>query len=126
MYKKLIITCCLLFSTQAIAQKQALLIGVSDYGGDNDLMGIDLDINKMKKLFISWGFTPTVLYNQESLQIENYLQSYANSLSANDTFAFYYSGHGSFVADKNGDEVDKRDEALLFPLSRWEYIREYA
>lgn len=114
MYKKLIITCCLLFSTQAIAQKQALLIGVSNYGGDNDLMGIDLDINRMKQLFISWGFTPKVLYNQESLQIEDYLKSYANSLSANDTFAFYYSGHGSYVADKDGDEVDDhRDEALV-------------
>ena len=116
MYKKLIITCCLLFSTQAIAKKQALLIGVSDYGGDpkNDLMGIDLDINKMKQLFKSWGFTPKVLYNEESLKIEDYLKKYAKSLSANDSFAFYYSGHGSFVADKNGDEVDDhRDEALV-------------
>ena len=68
----------------------------------------------MKQLFISWGFTPKVLYNQESLQIEDYLKSYANSLSVNDTFAFYYSGHGSLVTDINGDEIDDhRDEALI-------------
>ncbi len=113
MYKKLIIICSLLFSTQAIAQKQALLIGVSDYGGDNDLMGIDLDINKMRQLFRSWGFTTTVLYNQESLKIEYYLKKYARNLSANDVFAFYYSGHGSSVPDTNGDEVDNRDEVLV-------------
>jgi len=116
MYKKLIITCCLLFSTHAVAQKQALLIGVSDYGGDprNDLMGIDLDIDKMHQLFKGWGFKVKVLYNQESLQIEDYLKSYANSLSANDTFAFYYTGHGSLVDDIDGDEIDDhKDEALV-------------
>ena len=76
-------------------------------------MGIDLDINKMKQLFKSWGFTTRVLYNQESLQIEYYLKRYAKSLNANDVFAFYYSGHGSFVTDKNYDEIDNRDEVLV-------------
>jgi len=117
MYKKLIITCCLLFSTQAIAKKEALLVGVSNYGGDprNDLMGIDLDINNMKRVFNSFGFDSIkVLYNQESLQIADYLKSYARNLNSNDTFALYYSGHGSFVADKNGDEVDDhKDEVLV-------------
>jgi len=115
MYKQLIISTALLFSTHALAQKQALLVGVSNYGGDprNDLMGINLDINKMKQLFVNWGFTPTVLYDENSLQIENYLNRYANSLSANDTFALYYTGHGSFVPDRNNDEADGRDEALV-------------
>jgi len=115
MYKKLIIAGILLFSTQAIAQKQALLVGVSDYGGDprNDLMGIDLDIDKMKRLFQGFGFQTTVLYDQNSLKMKDYLRDYANNLNADDTFALYYTGHGSYVTDKNGDEDDGRDEALV-------------
>jgi hypothetical protein len=115
MYKKLSIILFLLFSSPAIAKKEALLIGVSDYGGSpiNDLMGIDLDIHKMEQLFKSWGFVPKVLYNQNSLKIEEYLEKYANSLNSNDTFIFYYSGHGSSIPDKNGDEADGKDEVLV-------------
>jgi len=114
MYKNIIIATILLFSTQAIAKKEALLVGIGDYGGDNDLMGIDLDIDKMKRLFKSFGFDNIkVLYNQESLEIADYLKNYAKNLNSNDTFALYYSGHGSFVTDKNGDEVDRKDEVLV-------------
>jgi len=113
MYKKLIISCCLLFTTQAIAKKEALLVGVSNYGGNNDLMGIDLDIDNMKQLVTSWGFVPKVLYNQDSLLMKDYLRGYANTLNENDTFILYYSGHGSYKTDTNNDEPDGRDEALV-------------
>ena len=115
MYKKLIITCCLLFSTTAMAQKEALLVGISNYGGDpkNDLFGIDLDINKMERLLKGWNFKTKILYNQDSLLMKDYLTNYANRLSSSDTFVLYYTGHGSYVDDKNGDESDGRDEALV-------------
>ena len=116
MYKRIILICCLLFSTQAIAKKEALLVGVSNYGGDpkNDLIGIDLDIDKMKRLFGGFGFDDIkVLYNRDSLKIGDYLKEYAKNLNSNDTFALYYSGHGSYISDKNGDEIDKRDEVLV-------------
>ena len=95
-------------------KKQALLLGVSDYAGDNaDLGGIERDIEKMKKLFETWGFEVTTLYDKESMNIVDYLDKYANSLQKNDYFAFYYSGHGSHVADKNNDEADGEDETLV-------------
>lgn len=95
-------------------KKQALLLGVSDYAGENaDLGGIERDIEKMKNLFNTWGFEVTVLYDKESMDILSYLDKYANRLNKNDYFAFYYSGHGSHVADKNNDESDGEDETLV-------------
>jgi hypothetical protein len=95
-------------------KKQALLLGISDYAGDNaDLGGIERDVEKMGKLFKSWGFDVKVLYDKDSMNIINYLDSYATGLGSNDYFAFYYSGHGSHTADKNNDESDGEDETLV-------------
>ena len=35
------------------------------------------------------------------------------NMGPNDTAIFYFSGHGSYVADKNGDESDGYDEVLI-------------
>jgi len=97
-----------------MAKKQVLLVGVSDYKGkQNDLPGIDKDIKKMKKLFKNWGFEVKILYNKDSLNLESSLQNYGANLGKNDTFAFYYSGHGSHKKDENGDEDDGQDESLI-------------
>jgi hypothetical protein len=93
----------------------ALIVGISDYAPatQNDLDGIDKDTNKMKRLFESWGFKVTTIYNSQSMQIVNYLDKYAKKLDKDDYFAFYYSGHGSFKSDESGDEEDSRDETLV-------------
>ncbi len=96
-------------------KRMALIIGVSDYAPStkNDLDGIERDTSKMKKLFKSWGFQVTTLYDSQSMKIVDYLDDYAKKLGKNDYFAFYYSGHGSFKADENGDEIDNKDETLV-------------
>jgi hypothetical protein len=92
--------------------QKALVVGVSDYKGDeNDLSGIDLDANKMKAVFSNWGFDVEELQN--SLTLEQTLEAYANTLKEEDVFIFYYSGHGSFTYDKSGDENDDRDEMIV-------------
>jgi len=103
-----------LFSKNIKGKKQALVIGVSDYAGEaNDLGGIERDVSKMKKLFESWGFEVQSLYDKDSLKIVDYLNKYSKSLSSDDYFAFYYSGHGSHKHDENGDESDGEDETLV-------------
>ncbi len=96
-------------------KKEALIIGISDYapGNRNDLDGIERDTSKMKRLFESWGFKVTTLYNSQAMKIVDYLDDYAKRLSPNDYFAFYYSGHGSYKPDESGDEADGQDETLV-------------
>lgn len=101
-------------SSSSEVQKVAFVVGVSDYAGDRaDLGGIELDTDKMKRLFRSLGFDVKVLYDKESMQLLEYLDSYAQRLTPNDLFAFYYSGHGSHAQDLNGDEADNMDETLV-------------
>lgn len=96
-------------------KRVALIIGISDYapGTKNDLDGIELDTTKMRKLFERWGFKVESIYNAQSLHVVDYLDKYAKELNRNDIFAFYYSGHGSFKKDDNGDEADNKDESLV-------------
>jgi len=103
----------ILLSTLSIAQKEALLIGVSDYQGEqSDLEGIEIDVSNMKTLFEKWGFHTTMLLDSDSIKIDEYLSKY-HSLGADDAFAFYYSGHGSHSDDKSGDESDGQDESIV-------------
>ena len=93
------------------SKRVALVIGVEDYAGDNDLIGINKDISKMSSLFVSWGFRVNKLHN--SLHLKSVLSAYSRTLNSNDILIVYYSGHGTTVADQNGDERDGRDEALV-------------
>jgi len=100
-------------------RKEAFVVGVSDYAGEaNDLDGIERDVEKMKNLFESWGFEVTTLYDQESLKMVDKLAEYGKNLTADDYFAFYYSGHGSHKKDTNNDEADGQDETLVLSDGR--------
>jgi hypothetical protein len=95
-------------------KREALIVGVSDYAKDNqDLKGIEKDVEKMKQLFINLGFNVKVLKDKESMNLLSNLTSYASKLNDKDTFAFYYTGHGSHKKDQNNDESDGEDETLV-------------
>ena len=106
--------------TKGISDKrEALIVGVSNYAKDNqDLNGIDKDVEKMKQLFINLGFNVKVLKDEESMNILSNFTHYANELTSKDTFAFYYSGHGSHTKDMNNDEADGQDETLVLSDGR--------
>jgi hypothetical protein len=93
------------------SKRVALVIGVEDYAGDNDLIGIYKDVSKVSSLFSSWGFTVNKLNN--SLNLQSVLSAYSRTLGQNDILIVYYSGHGTSIADRNGDERDGKDEALV-------------
>lgn len=102
------------FSKGTTQKRQALIVGVSDYAGSSaDLGGIERDVARMKQLFTSWGFDIKVLYDNDSMDIMEQLNSYTHKLGSDDFFAFYYTGHGSRLKDENGDESDGKDETLV-------------
>jgi len=95
------------------SQKVALLFGINDYrGGDNDLNGCVNDIELIKtkltgfqiRQFKDAQVTRQCFISQLSYAIDNAI--------AGDTIYVHYSGHGTYVPDKDMDEEDGYDEAL--------------
>lgn len=105
-------------------KRKALLVGINDYApvgtGGPDLRGCVNDIRDMVNTLFALGIVPA---NRGTLQIltdaratrSNILKGLAWLVSGakkEDILVFYYSGHGSCVADTSGDEIDKKDETI--------------
>lgn len=103
---------------------KALLVGVNDYApvgaGGPDLRGCVNDVRDMATTLVSLGVVPlSPLYlriltdaNARKANIVAGLQWLITGAKAGETRVFYYSGHGSYVADVSGDEPDHRDETI--------------
>jgi hypothetical protein len=113
------------------ARHVSLLIGVGAYRHEyfiieNDgrfrsaLSGTTNDVNRMKASLRGWGFAEgdhqrVLLDRQASKQgIADAFRWLAEQASdSNDVVVIYYSGHGSWAPDANGDEEDGFDEAIV-------------
>ena len=104
--------------------KKAFLVGINDYApvgpGGSDLRGCVNDVRDMAHTLNALGIVPAM---PGSMRIcTNACATRANILAGirwlvagakkGDVIVFYYSGHGSQVADISGDEIDKRDETI--------------
>lgn len=100
------------------AESQALLIGVGKYQDSRaDLPGIGLDLEIMRKVAGRLGYTDsqiTVLKDEQVIRgnIDREFARIAKLVSPDDKVLIYYSGHGTQVEDRDGDEDDNYDEAL--------------
>jgi len=103
------------------ADKWALLIGVSDYihGERMDLKGPTNDVLKMTELLLTkFGYQPESIHTlmdgeATKANITDEMKGWlARSSRPGDTVLIYYSGHGSQIPDRDGDESDGRDEVL--------------
>ena len=107
--------------------KKGLLIGLNYVGTASELSGCINDTDNLKNLLTSKNYfkdNELILMrdgDQGDLhptkanimkQLAN-LVTFANNNKNNNVLLFVaYSGHGSYVADKNGDEADRRDEVI--------------
>lgn len=106
--------------------KKALIIGINYTGTSSQLNGCindaklietylrENDFNDVKMLTDETELKPT----RENILSE--IKKLLENSNKNDKLFIYYSGHGSYTADLNGDELDGRDE-LIVPLD-FKYI----
>ena len=95
------------------SNKVALLFGINDYRGrDKDLRGclndLELAADKLTGFQVRM-FKDSQVTKANFLAQVNYVL--ANALPG-DVICIHYSGHGTYVRDRNGDEIDGYDEAL--------------
>lgn len=103
--------------------KKAVIVGINDYApigaGGPDLNGCINDARDMANTLVICGFPPAnirILTNQNAKRAN--IIAYLNWLLANcklgDSLVFYYSGHGTRVANIGADlEIDGLDEAIV-------------
>lgn len=102
--------------------KKALLVGINSYPPemDSDLNGCINDVMNMRDLLISqYGFESDnirILTNGRATKA-NILARLEWLIDSNkgDELVFHYSGHGSQVRDRNGDELEDYMDEILIP-----------
>jgi metacaspase-1 len=104
--------------------KKALLVGINDYApvgaGGPDLRGCVNDVVDMATTLRDLGIVPAAPANMHIVtdaratrdNILAELKWLVTGAKKGDLLVFYYSGHGSYVADLSGDEPDKKDETI--------------
>jgi hypothetical protein len=103
--------------------KKALLIGIEYRNTNKELKGTKNDVKLIKNMLIKdHGFEDKNIiellesnngYEPTAENIISNLKHLANILTPNDFFVLQYSGHGQYIIDKNMDEVDGFDEAIV-------------
>lgn len=121
----IVCTLFLLSPVICMAENRALIIGVGDYEGtDHDLKGIDVDISMMQEIASLMGFQENQIeiLKDGAATYFNVKKAIKTGLIGNvapgDKVFIYFSGHGSYIADKNGDEKDGLDEVIVLHDAR--------
>lgn len=101
--------------------KRALLVGISDYGNEQEdpdrwanISGAN-DVVLLTPLFTEQGYEVTSLVDGQATyaNITGALKKVAKDAKKGDTVYLHFSMHGQPFEDLNGDEEDGWDEALI-------------
>lgn len=97
-------------------KRLALCVGINDYpGSGSDLSGCVNDAVAWQNLLAGQGYEVIPMHDSQATK-RNILLAIEDAmlnLKFADRFVFTYSGHGSWVPDRDGDEADARDEVLV-------------
>lgn len=100
--------------------KKALIVAVGEYPGQSGWHSLSSvnDANLMQNVLQIQGFNERdikILINEQATKsnILSELEALISKADKNDVILFHFSGHGQQITDKNGDELDGFDEALI-------------
>lgn len=102
-------------------RKKALLVGINDYWGINDLRGCINDVTNVRNVLKTFfGFTNNdirVLVDKRATRenILSRLQKMIAESEPGDTLVFHFSGHGSQIRDREKDELNDHMDELICP-----------
>jgi hypothetical protein len=111
-----------LIVTPILPSKKALLIGINYTGTEYQLSGCINDmININSKLTSQFGFiqnniqllTDETSIKPTKIDILTYFKNLLINSASGDQLFFAFSGHGSNILDRNGDEQDGYDEMIV-------------
>ena len=104
---------------ESMGEVWALLVGINRYAHVESLRFAEADATAFHRLLRDRCKVPEdhirLLIGREATlaALRAGLEWLSQVAEAGDTVLFYFSGHGSFVQDKNGDEEDGFDECLV-------------
>lgn len=95
--------------------KRAVCVGINNYPGTgSDLSGCVNDAQDWAAVLAAHDYAVTELLDQNAT-LRNIVEALGAAIAAStagDRVVFTFSGHGSWLPDLDGDEVDGRDEML--------------
>jgi len=100
---------------------QALLVGINDYQGINDLQGCINDVTNVRSVLKTFfGLSNSdirVLTDSRATKnnILTRLNAMVKSAGNGDYLIFHFSGHGSQIRDREGDELADHMDELICP-----------
>jgi len=108
-------------------KKQALLVGINDYNGFNDLQGCINDVTNVRSVLKTYfGYTNDdirVITDSRATKVNILfrLNKMVKSAENGDSLIFHYSGHGSQIRDREGDELKDHMDEIICPYDmNWE------
>ena len=97
----------------------ALLIGINYIGTSNELFGCINDTNSINSLISNCNFKNICILTdntEKKPDRNNILSEFKNLLinsQSGDVLLFFYSGHGSYILDKNNNEKTGYDQLII-------------
>lgn len=96
-----------------MSDRIALCVGNNYPGTPYELSGCVNDANDWAARLEAAGYATWVMLEPTAADMLDVLERKIAATGWGDRFVFTYSGHGTWVPDVDGDEADRRDEAMV-------------